>query len=170
MASTIPPQILQLPVHSSQFRYIVAGYSSCQWRLKVSKSNSLLLFRKEDFHKNYDPLRLGCVKVKCFAKSLVKDDDLGGDVTVGHRESGELASSNVSTGSNKITASSGDSLSLGIREPVYEVLFFYHLIFEFILTWFPKLVSSSKVKCTELDNKLKVTEKIYVFILTFSII
>lgn len=122
MASTTPPQILQLPVHSSQFRYIFAGYSLCRSRLKVLKSNSLLLFRKEDLHKNYDPLRLGCVSVKCFAKSLIKDDDLGGDVTVGRRESSELALSDISTGSHRITASSGDSLSLGAREPVYEVV------------------------------------------------
>lgn len=150
MASSTPissqycPNVLQLPLHSPQFRLILAGISLS--RSKYDFSGKLLLLQQQ---RSWDPLRPVTAKevgIKCFAEPreerdsageavLNKDGDDGvpDDVTV--EEVIDQDFSNGSAGSQRILAS-GDSLSLGIREPVYEVIyrtsfFFGILVFEF---------------------------------------
>lgn len=68
------------------------------------------------------PLRLYCSRGKCFTKSTKEDSEIltsDGDEATEERASIVTASGTV--GSQRV-ASTGDSISLGIREPVYEVI------------------------------------------------
>nr|XP_009801075.1 PREDICTED: magnesium transporter MRS2-11, chloroplastic isoform X2 [Nicotiana sylvestris] len=110
------PHVLQLPVRSPELRVLIAGYAIFRSRLELPY-----------LRKNRAPLWVKArkVKVECVAKSteetelesLVKDDEDDDDVAIRQEYSNGSASS-PRTGSG----SSGDSLSLGIREPVYEVV------------------------------------------------
>lgn len=125
------PHLLQLPVRSPEFRVLIAsGYAIFRSRLEFPISR-----------KNHAPLLRGRkVRVECAAKSteieaLVKeggDDDDDDEVredddkVVAHGNSVHVVSQDFSNGSaspqRNVSASGGDSLSLGIREPVYEVV------------------------------------------------
>lgn len=84
-----------------------------------------------------DCLRPVSVKVNCSAKSTEekdaevgtkRSDDNVGDVNKDGMHQGSASS--------RITPSSADSLSLGIREPVYEVFFLAIIVFCFAISSF----------------------------------
>ncbi|CAN4120416.1 unnamed protein product [Withania somnifera] len=123
MTVTTTPHLLQLPVRSAELRVLIAGdYAICRSRLEFPIS------RKS----HAPPILRGArkVRVQCVAKSseieaLVKeggdDDDAEEeeeDKVVAH---GESVNGSASSQRN-VSVSGGDSLSLGIREPVYEVV------------------------------------------------
>ncbi|KAL0460595.1 UNVERIFIED_CONTAM: Magnesium transporter MRS2-11, chloroplastic [Sesamum latifolium] len=130
ISSQCSPNLLQLPLHSSQFRLILAGISLS--RGKCDFSRKLLLLQQQ---RSWDPLRPVAAKevgIKCFAEPAEErrsaegvvldkdgDDGVSDDVTVEEVIGQEF--SNGSAVSQRIPAS-GDSISLGIREPVYEVV------------------------------------------------
>jgi len=118
------PYLLQLPVRSPEFRVLITGgYAIFRSRMEFPFSR-----------KNHaTSLRARKVRVvECFAKSteleaLVKDggddDNDDGDEVRGDDEKVVTHGDSVSS-QRSASASGGDSLSLGIREPVYEVLNF----------------------------------------------
>ncbi|KAG8371226.1 hypothetical protein BUALT_Bualt13G0065700 [Buddleja alternifolia] len=121
MASSTPPlssqyssNLLQLPLHSPQFRLILAGISLSQskcGRVSLQQKSSDPLLR---------PIAAKEVGIRCFAT----EGESAGEVIVSKDEDDEVNGqdfSDGSAGSQRIPAS-GDSLSLGIREPVYEVV------------------------------------------------
>ncbi|XP_006349060.1 magnesium transporter MRS2-11, chloroplastic [Solanum tuberosum] len=116
------PYLLQLPVRSPEFRVLITGgYAIVRSRMEFPFSC-----------KNYaTSLRARKVRVvECVAKSteleaLVKDggddDNDDGDGVRGDDDKVVTHGDSVSS-QRSASASSGDSLSLGIREPVYEVV------------------------------------------------
>ncbi|KAL3828524.1 hypothetical protein ACJIZ3_017326 [Penstemon smallii] len=120
-SSHCSPNLLQLPFHSPHFRLILAGISLSQ--SKNDFSRKLLLVQK----RNLDPLRPIVAKevgVKCSAESTEGGSAGEFIVSKGGDDVEEVIDQefcNGSAGSQRILAS-GDSLSLGIREPVYEVV------------------------------------------------
>lgn len=116
------PYLLQLPVRSPEFRVLITGgYAIVRSRMEFPFSC-----------KNYaTSLRARKVRVvECVAKSteleaLVKDggddDNDDGDEIRGDDDKVVTHGDSVSS-QRSASASSGDSLSLGIREPVYEVV------------------------------------------------
>ncbi|KAK6144298.1 hypothetical protein DH2020_021118 [Rehmannia glutinosa] len=132
LSSQYSPSLLQLPFQSTQFRLILAGISLSRSKCEFSPKLPLL---QQQQQRSWDPLRPIAAKevgIKCFAKPaeeidsagevvLGKDGDDGvrDDVTVE-----EAIGQDFSNGSavSQRTPTSGDSLSLGIREPVYEVV------------------------------------------------
>lgn len=116
------PYLLQLPVRSPEFRVLITGgYAIVRSRMEFPFSC-----------KNYaTSLRARKVRVvECFAKSteletLVKDggddDNDDGDEIRGDDDKVVTHGDSVSS-QRSASASGGDSLSLGIREPVYEVV------------------------------------------------
>ncbi|KAK4482672.1 hypothetical protein RD792_009837, partial [Penstemon davidsonii] len=120
-SSHCSPNLLQLPFHSPHFRLILAGISLSQ--SKNDFSRKLLLVQK----RSLDPLRPIVAKevgVKCSAESTEGGSAGEFIVSKGEDDIEEVIDqefSNGSAGSQRIMAS-GDSLSLGIREPVYEVV------------------------------------------------
>lgn len=125
MAATAAPHLLQLPVRSPELRVLITGgYAIFRSRLEFPF-----------LRKNYaTPLRARKVRVECVTKSteleaLVKeggDDDNEDDDEVREVDDKVVAHGDSSNGSvssqRSVSASGGDSLSLGIREPVYEVV------------------------------------------------
>ncbi|KAG8369668.1 hypothetical protein BUALT_Bualt14G0037700 [Buddleja alternifolia] len=121
MASSTPPlssqyssNLLQLPLHSPQFRLILAGIS-----LSQSKCGRVSLQQKSS-----DPLLRPIAAKEVGIRCLATEGESAGEVIVSKDEDDEVNGqdfSNGSAGSQRIPAS-GDSLSLGIREPVYEVV------------------------------------------------
>lgn len=127
------PNLLQLPLHSPQFRLILAGISFS--RSKCDFPRKLLLLQQQ---RSWDPLLLPSpiaakkVRVRCSAEPS-EDRDRAGEVVLDKDEDHGVGDgftvedvirqefSNGSAGSQRIPVS-GDSLSLGIREPVYEVI------------------------------------------------
>uniref|UniRef100_M0ZI43 Magnesium transporter n=1 Tax=Solanum tuberosum TaxID=4113 RepID=M0ZI43_SOLTU len=115
------PYLLQLPVRSPEFRVLITGgYAIVRSRMEFPFSC-----------KNYaTSLRARKVRVvECVAKSteleaLVKDggddDNDDGDGVRGDDDKVVTHGDSVSS-QRSASASSGDSLSLGIREPVYEI-------------------------------------------------
>lgn len=116
------PYLLQLPVRSPEFRVLITGgYAIFRSRMEFPFSR-----------KNHaTSLRARKVRVvECFAKSteletLVKDggddDNDDGDEIRGDDDKVVTHGDSVSS-QRSASASGGDSLSLGIREPVYEVV------------------------------------------------
>ncbi|WMV55850.1 hypothetical protein MTR67_049235 [Solanum verrucosum] len=116
------PYLLQLPVRSPEFRVLITGgYAIFRSRMEFPFSR-----------KNHaTSLRARKVRVvECFAKSteleaLVKDggddDNDDGDEVRGDDDKVVTHGDSVSS-QRSASASGGDSLSLGIREPVYEVV------------------------------------------------
>lgn len=114
MASSTASQIIQLHIRPSIY----------QPQLRFSNSVSPL-FSPKDLLKSYHPLRLRCFERSAEdkeAETLVKDGT--GDHVVGEESESSFASSNRADVSYKIATSpsSVDSLSLGLRETVYEVV------------------------------------------------
>lgn len=78
-------------------------------------------------------------KAKCSAKSTAEEDWLSEPETLAadgdearedenvEQHQSSLATTTLPTGSKKVASSLSDSLSLGIREPVYEVFFFFSI-------------------------------------------
>lgn len=125
LSSQCSPNLLQLPINSPQFRLILAGISLSH--SKYDFSRKLLLLQQ----RNWDPLRPIVAKevgIKCFAEGkegnsageALLDDEVAKDVTI--EEEVDRDFSNGSVVSQR-TPATGDSLSLGIREPVYEVIY-----------------------------------------------
>ncbi|CAK9186798.1 unnamed protein product [Ilex paraguariensis] len=123
---------VQLPVQSSSQYPLFAGYSlfGSRW------SSSPVLLQRNSVPMFPISARLPC-KIKCLAKSTEDtepetltsdgDDDKSREaVKVGpQQDSVDVVRPELSisqSGSHRIATSSGDSLSLGIREPVYEVV------------------------------------------------
>ncbi|KAL8525307.1 hypothetical protein ACS0TY_014800 [Phlomoides rotata] len=129
LSSNYSPNLLQLPINCPQFRLILAGISLS--RSKYHFSRKLLLLQQQQQQRSWDPLRPIVAKevgAKCFAEGnsageavLDKgsDDEVPKGVSV--KEEVDRDFSNISVGSQR-TPATGDSLSLGIREPVYEVV------------------------------------------------
>ncbi|KAL3530461.1 hypothetical protein ACH5RR_009783 [Cinchona calisaya] len=129
-------QFLPLPVHSSQFQHLSAGYSLFRSRLEASDSKNSLLFLRRSvlFRKSYgEPLRPVSVRIRCSARPPEEEDTevvtkVGNDEVGEENKAGSQLDSaphefpNGCATSQRIVTSSGDSLSLGIREPVYEVV------------------------------------------------
>ncbi|XP_049378701.1 magnesium transporter MRS2-11, chloroplastic [Solanum stenotomum] len=116
------PYLLQLPVRSPEFRVLITGgYAIFRSRMEFPFSR-----------KNHaTSLRARKVRVvECFAKSpeleaLVKDggDDYNDDGDEVRGDDDKVVTHGDSVSSQRsASASGGDSLPLGIREPVYEVV------------------------------------------------
>lgn len=115
-SSTYSPNLLQLPLQPPHFRLILAGISIS--RSKFDLSRKLLLLH----HRNFDPIAAKEAGVKCFSDSTadrVGEVSKDGEDAVTPVEEDVIGQeyTNGSPASQKI----GDALSLGIREPVYEV-------------------------------------------------
>ncbi|KAL0370140.1 UNVERIFIED_CONTAM: Magnesium transporter MRS2-11, chloroplastic [Sesamum angustifolium] len=132
MASSTPissqcsPNLLQLPLHSPQFRLILAGISLS--RGKCDFSRKLLLLQQQ---RSWDPLRPVTAKevgIKCFAEPAEETRSVEGIVLDkdGHDGASDDVTVEEVIGQEMVMvwflSASGDSLSLGIREPVYEVV------------------------------------------------
>ncbi|CAI9105511.1 OLC1v1004442C1 [Oldenlandia corymbosa var. corymbosa] len=123
-------QLLHLPLNTFQLRHFVAGYVQFRSRLKASTdvNDPFLLLRHSQFSRKSSQdflLRPVSVRVKCSAKSTEEKE---ADVSVKESDDGaedadrdRIQRDSASTPRINSTASS-DSLSLGIREPVYEVV------------------------------------------------
>ncbi|KAH0715419.1 hypothetical protein KY284_008324 [Solanum tuberosum] len=116
------PYLLQIPVRSPEFRVLITGGYA------IFRSPMEFPFSRKN-HATY--LRDRKVRVvECVAKSteleaLVKDggDDDNGDGDEVRGDDDKVVTHGDSVSSQRsASASSGDSLSLGIREPVYEVV------------------------------------------------
>ncbi|PIN20265.1 hypothetical protein CDL12_07048 [Handroanthus impetiginosus] len=128
LSSQYSPNLLHLPLQSPQFRLLLAGISLS--RSKCELSRKLVLLKQQ---RSWDSLRPVAAKeggIKCFAEAadekdsareVVLDKDGDGEDEVTSEEAISQEFSNGSASSQRIP-SSGDSLSLGIREPVYEVV------------------------------------------------
>ncbi|XP_047967322.1 magnesium transporter MRS2-11, chloroplastic-like [Salvia hispanica] len=107
---------LQLPLHSPHFRLILAGISLSQSKQKISRQ--LLLWQQQQPRRSWDSLRhVGAkeVVIKCFAESAEEIESSGeSDEEVGIVQDFPNGAA--------ISQRTSDSLSLGIREPVYEVV------------------------------------------------
>ncbi|GFP98026.1 magnesium transporter mrs2-11 chloroplastic [Phtheirospermum japonicum] len=129
LSSQLSPSLLQLPLHSPQFRLILAGISLSRSKFEFSRKLSLP-------QRSWDPLLRPVsakeVGIKCFPEpseevdsgtELVLDKD-GGDGAKDDVTDVEVNGQDFSNGSavSQRIPASGDSLSLGIREPVYEVV------------------------------------------------
>ncbi|KAK4358636.1 hypothetical protein RND71_020865 [Anisodus tanguticus] len=124
MAAT-SQHLLQLPVRSPEFRVLIAGYAIFRSRLELpcSRKNHALPLRVLNDRK---------VRIECVAKStdleaaLVKDGGEDDDDDEVRKDDDKVVSQEFSNGSansqRNVFVSGGDSLSLGIREPVYEVV------------------------------------------------
>ncbi|KAG6382436.1 hypothetical protein SASPL_157894 [Salvia splendens] len=119
---------LQLPLHSPHFRLILAGISLSQSKQKISRQ--LLLWQQQQQpRRSWDPLRhVGAkeVVIKCFAESAEEIESSGESVLDKDGEDGvsdeEVGIVQDFPNGAAISQRTSDSLSLGIREPVYEVV------------------------------------------------
>ncbi|XP_022899179.1 magnesium transporter MRS2-11, chloroplastic-like [Olea europaea var. sylvestris] len=130
MASVAPLSSGHLPVRYPQFQLILTGIEPSQSKCEFS-GKSLLMQRSEDFLRSI-PVKKGAIK--CFSESKERESVMevlnkdGGDVVRDDVSDGEVASqvfSNRSVGLVRSPISDsvpGDSLNLGIRKPVYEVV------------------------------------------------
>lgn len=136
LSSHHSPNFLQLQLHSPQFRLILAGISLSQ--SKQGFSRKLLLWQQQQPRRSWDPLRrIGAkeVLIKCFAEAAEERESAGETVLDKDRDDG-VSDEEVNIGqdfSNGAAVSQRipDSLSLGIREPVYEVIYRAALFSEF---------------------------------------
>lgn len=126
LSSQHSPNFLQLPLHSPQFRLILAGISLSRSKLDFSQQT-----QQQPPQRSFDPLRHVGAKefaIKCLAEPAGErervdeavldkdgDDGVSDDETIGRDfPNGAVVSQRISA--------AGDSISLGIREPVYEVV------------------------------------------------
>ncbi|XP_041991041.1 magnesium transporter MRS2-11, chloroplastic-like isoform X1 [Salvia splendens] len=128
LSSPHSPNPLQLPLHSPHFRLILAGISLSQSKQKISRQ--LLLWQQQQQpRRSWDPLRhVGAkeVVIKCFAESAEEIESSGESVLDKDGEDGvsdeEVGIVQDFPNGAAISQRTSDSLSLGIREPVYEVV------------------------------------------------
>lgn len=120
----LSPHLLQHPQHSPSPHHLVYSEltfkSPCQPLPNLSLRNTTTTTTIASVFSI--PLRLYCSRGKCFTKSTKEDSEIltsDGDEATEERASIVTASGTV--GSQRV-ASTGDSISLGIREPVYEVI------------------------------------------------
>ncbi|XP_022860641.1 magnesium transporter MRS2-11, chloroplastic-like [Olea europaea var. sylvestris] len=130
LSSHHSPNPLQFPVRYPQFHLILTGIEPSQSKCEFS-GKLLLLQRSKDFLHSI-PLKKGAIK--CFSESKEResvtevlnkdgDDVVGDDVSDGEVACQEFSNGSVGSVRSPISNSvSGDSLNLGIREPVYEVV------------------------------------------------
>ncbi|CAA2945069.1 magnesium transporter MRS2-11, chloroplastic [Olea europaea subsp. europaea] len=130
LSSHHSPNLLQFPVRYPQFHLILTGIEPSQSKCEFS-GKLLLLQRSKDFLRSI-PLKKGAIK--CFSESKEResvtevlnkdgDDVVGDDVSNGEVACQEFSNGSVGSVRSPISNSvSGDSLNLGIREPVYEVV------------------------------------------------
>ncbi|XP_051143164.1 magnesium transporter MRS2-11, chloroplastic-like isoform X2 [Andrographis paniculata] len=123
------PNLLQLHLHSSQqLRLILAGISVSRSKCKVSGFSSLQLQRRWGWDDALRPVAGEEVGIKCFGERDGAGDAVlgknGDDGNVSEVEFEEEVGGKLTNGSatSQRSSASGDSLSLGIREPVYEVV------------------------------------------------
>ncbi|KAF3657077.1 Magnesium transporter MRS2-A, chloroplastic [Capsicum annuum] len=114
MAATAP-HLLQLPVRSPELRVLIAGGYA------ILQSSRLEFPFSRTTHAPI--LRARKVRIECVAKSTelephVKED---GDDDEGEDEVRDSVVNGSVISQKNVSASGGDSLSLGIREPVYEI-------------------------------------------------
>ncbi|KAM5584353.1 magnesium transporter MRS2-11, chloroplastic [Rosa sericea] len=121
MALTPCPHLFHLPLHSS-------SSSSSSHLFFYSQSPSSpppIALRISDVSAVFSPAKLSSARAKCF-KSATEEDRFSEPETVSDDEAGDrdnVKTASTATGGslNVTTSFTGDSLSLGIREPVYEV-------------------------------------------------
>ncbi|KAL6204928.1 hypothetical protein ACLB2K_022195 [Fragaria x ananassa] len=109
MALTPWPHLFHLPLHSSS--------SSSSHLFFYSQSQSSPLLRITETSAAFSPLKVSSARARCY-KSATEPDTVSDD-EAGDRDS--VKSANGGSVTVTTTSFSGDSLSLGIREPVYEV-------------------------------------------------
>ncbi|KAL1558195.1 magnesium transporter MRS2-11, chloroplastic-like isoform X2 [Salvia divinorum] len=127
LSSPHSPNPLQLPLHSPHFRLILAGISLSQSKQKFSRK-LLLRQQQQQPRRSWDPLRhVGAkeVVIKCFAEPAEEIESSG--ESVDKNGDGGVSDEEVSIGQDfpngaAVSQRVSDSLSLGIREPVYEVV------------------------------------------------
>ncbi|CAA0841260.1 Magnesium transporter MRS2-11- chloroplastic [Striga hermonthica] len=131
MESSTPvssPILFQLPKNSPQFRLILAGISLSKSRCEFSRK--LQLARPGRSWGTLRPVSAREVGIKCFAEEVV---DGGGELILDKNVEDEVRDDDSEEELNgqdfpngsavpQRIPSSGDSLSLGIREPIYEVV------------------------------------------------
>lgn len=114
------PYLLQFPLRSPQLRFVLSG----DFPVRFSALSSLHRGRAVSVKVKVRTLDV----VRCLTKSTVEglvdgeisgDDDTKIDPQEALTEAAQKEFSSASVGQRKAVA--GDSLSLGIREPVYEV-------------------------------------------------
>lgn len=125
MVASLPftsPNFVNLAVHLTRFPVILPGisFSRCEYKF----SRKLLVLERSWVPQN---------SIRCFAEeegageivSRDGDDEDGDDVPIA-----EVIDQGFSNGAvcSQRVVNAGDSLSLGIREPIYEVLFWILLL------------------------------------------
>lgn len=125
------PNLLQFPTHSTSTatQYLLLSELTANSRFFQSPWAPLLDSSRKCKTSAISPIVLkeaSPSRLKCFAKSTAEEEDSCQPETLGAH--GLDDQSSVATrrpmGSERVATSLSDSLSLGIREPVYEVLFF----------------------------------------------
>ncbi|KAL2511164.1 Magnesium transporter MRS2-11 [Abeliophyllum distichum] len=130
MASAAPlsshhsPILLQLPVRYPQFHLIFTGIAPSQ--SKCEFPGKLLLQRSKNFLRSI-PVKKGAIKCSSESKERESATEVvhrdGDDVSVGEEVGEEFLNDSAGSVRSPVPNSvSGDSLNLGIREPVYEVV------------------------------------------------
>ncbi|XP_057781893.1 magnesium transporter MRS2-11, chloroplastic [Salvia miltiorrhiza] len=118
------PNFLQPPLHSPQFRLILAGISLSQ--SKQDFSRKLLLWQQQQQpRRSWDPLRhVGAkeVVIKCLTEPAEERESSGEAVLDKDGDDEEVNIGQDFPNGAAVTQRISDSISLGIREPVYEVV------------------------------------------------
>ncbi|KAG6415146.1 hypothetical protein SASPL_122548 [Salvia splendens] len=129
LSSPHSPNPLQLPLHSPHFRLILAGISLSQSKQKISRQLLLWQHHHQQPRRIWDPLlHVGAkeVAIKCFAESAEEIESSGESVLDKDGEDGvsdeEVGIVQDFPNGAAVSQRTSDSLSLGIREPVYEVV------------------------------------------------
>ena len=145
MALTAPPpsssssNLLQFPLHSRSTAALFSDLATSSRFFQSPWPPPLLSSHKTAI----SPIAIKEIqcKAKCSAKSTAEEDWLSEPETLAadgdearedenvEQHQSSLATTTLPTGSKKVASSLSDSLSLGIREPVYEVFFFFFFFF-----------------------------------------
>ncbi|KAL2536177.1 Magnesium transporter MRS2-11 [Forsythia ovata] len=131
MASAAPlsshhsPILLQLPVRYPQFHLIFTGIAPSQSKCEFP-GKLLLLQRSKDFLRSI-PVKKGAIKCSSESKERESATEVvhkdGDDVSVGEVVGEEFLNDSAGSVRSPVpNSASGDSLNLGIREPIYEVV------------------------------------------------
>ncbi|KAL2536255.1 Magnesium transporter MRS2-11 [Forsythia ovata] len=131
MASAAPlsshhsPILLQLPVRYPQFHLIFTAIAPSQSKCEFP-GKLLLLQRSKDFLRSI-PVKKGAIKCSSESKDRESATEVvhkdGDDVSVGEVVGEEFLNDSAGSVRSPVpNSASGDSLNLGIREPVYEVV------------------------------------------------